>query len=234
VSIAVSGSLTPVINALIESESAVYVSAVSGQYNVITELRVPSHDDLYRAIAELRSHSGVKSVSTLVYVDVVKGIFMPDSALQSEIRLDSVDVALIELLERNGRMPFLELAEHTGLSPSAVRNRVNHLISSTALRVGAVVKRRGAGRTLAMGIGVNLGSRDDAAVSAIESLPGIEFLARTLGRYDVIATVAANSASDLHSLSERIRRIDGVSGLESWAHLEVFKEHYARSLDVRD
>lgn len=85
-----------------------------------------------------------------------------------------------------------------------------------------------------MGIGVNLGSRDDNAVSEIESLPGIEFLARTLGRYDVIATVAANSSNDLHALSERIRGgIDGVSGLESWAHLEVFKEHYARSLDVR-
>ncbi|XGU18212.1 Lrp/AsnC ligand binding domain-containing protein [Rhodococcus sp. 3Y1] len=114
-----------------------------------------------------------------------------------------------------------------------MRNRVNHLIASTALRVGAVVKRRGGGRTLAMGIGVNLGSRDDNAVSEIESLPGIEFLARTLGRYDVIATVAANSSNDLHALSERIRGIDGVSGLESWAHLEVFKEHYARSLDVR-
>lgn len=233
VSIAVSGPMTPVLDALIESEAAVYISAVSGQYNVIAELRVPSHDDLYRAIAELRSQRGVRSVSTLVYVDVIKGIFMPESALQADIRLDSTDVALIELLERNGRMPFLELAEHTGLSPSAVRNRVNHLIASTALRVGAVVKRRGGGRTLAMGIGVNLGSRDDNAVSEIESLPGIEFLARTLGRYDVIATVAANSSNDLHALSERIRGIDGVSGLESWAHLEVFKEHYARSLDVR-
>lgn len=145
---------------------------------MIAELRVPSHDDLYRAIAELRSQRGVRSVSTLVYVDVIKGIFMPETALQADIRLDSTDVTLIELLERNGRMPFLELAEHTGLSPSAVRNRVNHLIASTALRVGAVVKRRGGGRTLAMGIGVNLGSRDDNAVSEIESLPGIEFLAR--------------------------------------------------------
>ncbi len=123
---------------------------------MIAELRVPSHDDLYRAIAELRSQRGVRSVSTLVYVDVIKGIFMPETALQADIRLDSTDVTLIELLERNGRMPFLELAEHTGLSPSAVRNRVNHLIASTALRVGAVVKRRGGGRTLAMGIGVNL------------------------------------------------------------------------------
>ncbi|XGU18211.1 hypothetical protein ACETU7_19960 [Rhodococcus sp. 3Y1] len=45
-------------------------------------------------------------MSTLVYVDVIKGIFMPETALQADIRLDSTDVALIELLERNGRMPF--------------------------------------------------------------------------------------------------------------------------------
>ncbi len=105
VSIAVSGPMTPVLDALIASEAAVYISAVSGQYNVIAELRVPSHDDLYRAIAELRSQRGVRSVSTLVYVDVIKGI-MPETALQADIRLDSTDVALIELLERNGQMPF--------------------------------------------------------------------------------------------------------------------------------
>ena len=32
---------------------------------------------------------------------------------------------------------------------------------------------------------------------------------------------------------EHIRTIDGVRALETWTHLEVFKEHYARSLDVR-
>ncbi|WFR74415.1 AsnC family protein [Prescottella defluvii] len=45
-------------------------------------------------------------------------------------------------------MPFHELAHRTGLSQSAVRNRVHNLVASTAVRVGAVVKRRGtAGRS---------------------------------------------------------------------------------------
>ena len=233
VSVAVSGPVGPVAEALCASEAAVYISAVSGQYNIIAELRVPSQQDLYDAIAAIRAEPGVRTVNTLYYADVIKGIFMPKSALRADVRLDAKDVALIELLERNGRMPFLELAERTGLSPSAARNRVNHLIDSTALRVGAVVKRRGGGRTLAMGIGVSLGSRDREAGAQIEALPGIEFLARTLGRFDLIGTVAADSSGDLYSLSEHIRTIDGVMALETWTHLEVFKEHYARSLDVR-
>ncbi|AHK30441.1 putative HTH-type transcriptional regulator [Rhodococcus opacus PD630] len=233
VSVAVSGPVGPVAEALCASEAAVYISAVSGQYNIIAELRVPSQQDLYDAIAAIRAEPGVRTVNTLYYADVIKGIFMPKSALRADVRLDAKDVALIELLERNGRMPFLELAERTGLSPSAARNRVNHLIDSTALRVGAVVKRRGGGRTLAMGIGVSLGSRDREACAQIEALPGIEFLARTLGRFDLIGTVAADSSGDLYSLAEHIRTIDGVMALETWTHLEVFKEHYARSLDVR-
>ncbi len=119
---------------------------------------------------------------------------------------------MIELLERNGRMPFLELAEHTGLSPSTVRDRVIHLIASTALRVGAVVKRRGwwpelfarqSASIWAHGTTTQYGNR----VAARNRIPR-----RTLGRYDVIATVAANSSSDLHALSERIRGIDSVGG----------------------
>jgi len=80
---------------------------------------------------------------------------------------------------------------------------------------------------------VNPGSRDREACAQIEALPGIEFLTRSLGRFDLIGTVAADSSGDLYSLAEQIRTIDGVVALETWTRLEVFKEHYARSLDVR-
>ncbi|MDV8070715.1 Lrp/AsnC family transcriptional regulator [Rhodococcus sp. IEGM 1366] len=232
VSISVSGSASPVIAELCRSESTVYVSAISGRHNIVTELRVPDQQDLYEAIGLIRAMPGVTSVRTHVFAEVVKGIFVPKNVLRSDVRLDQTDVDLIELLEHNGRVSFLELSERTGLSRSAVRNRVNHLIAETAIQIGAVVKRRGGSTTIAMGIGVSLGFRRKEATKQIEDLPGIEFLARTLGTFDLIGTVAADSAIALYSLAEHIRSIEGVTGLETWIHLEVVKEHYGRSLEL--
>ncbi|MFC9549275.1 hypothetical protein ACFTWF_00310 [Rhodococcus sp. NPDC056960] len=54
VSVAVAGPVAPAAEVLCESESAVYISAVSGRYNIIAELRVPGQRDLYDAIAAIR------------------------------------------------------------------------------------------------------------------------------------------------------------------------------------
>jgi hypothetical protein len=58
------------------------------------------------------------------------------------------------------------------------------------------------------------------------TLPGIEFLARTIGRFDLVATLAADSAATLRNLIDRLRQVDDVVKIESWMHLEVFKEKY--------
>ncbi|GAA1115347.1 Lrp/AsnC family transcriptional regulator [Arthrobacter flavus] len=233
VSIEVSGPTQPVAAALRDSDAAVYVSVVSGQFSVITELRVSDHRSLFEEVAWIRRLPGVRAVSTLVYAEVLRGIFMPKEALQSEIRLDSTDVKIIELLERDGRMSFLKLGELTGLSPSAVRTRTNQLIANSILRIGAVVKRRGGSVSTAMGMGLNIVESASEVSDAVAALPGMEFCARTLGRFDLVGTTAAGSASEAFAMIERLKGMQGVLAIETWTHLEVSKEHYARRLDLR-
>ncbi|GAA2068677.1 Lrp/AsnC family transcriptional regulator [Streptomyces albiaxialis] len=234
VSVAVSGPADDVVEALCATDASVFVSAVSGAYDLVAELRVSSAHELYEALAGLRALPRVRAVNTLLYTDVVTSVFMPQGPLRGDVRVDDTDRRLIELLERDGRMPYVELARRAGMSPSAARARVGRLVTSRALHVAAVVRRGtggsgGSGRP-ALGAGLNLGGDDAHVTGFLAALPGVEFVARTVGRFDLVVTVGADSTTRLHRVTERLKALDGVRGLTTWAHLEVFKEHYSRGV----
>ncbi|MFE9391592.1 Lrp/AsnC family transcriptional regulator [Streptomyces sp. NPDC006784] len=230
VSVAVSGPADEVVGALCATDASVFVSAVSGAYDLVAELRVSSDRELYDALARLRAQPRVREVNTLLYTDVVTSVFMPQGPLRSDVHVDETDLRLIELLERDGRMPFVGLAARVGMSPSAARARVSRLVTSRALHVAAVVRRgTGSGRP-ALGAGLNLGGDDEHVTAFLAALPGVEFVARTVGRFDLVITLGADSTTRLHRITEQLKALDEVRGLNTWAHLEVFKEHYSRGI----
>ena len=230
VSVAVSGPADDVVEALCATDASVFVSAVSGAYDLVAELRVASDRELYGALATLREQPRVRAVNTLLYTDVVTSVFMPQGPLRGDVRVNETDLRLIELLERDGRMSYVELARRVGMSPSAARARVSRLVTNRALHVAAVVRRgSGSGRP-ALGAGLNLGGDDERVTRFLSSLPGVEFVARTVGRFDLVVTLGADSTTRLHRVTERLKALDEVRSLTTWAHLEVFKEHYARGI----
>ena len=83
-----------------------------------------------------------------------------------------------------------------------------------------------------MGFGVRLAGDHRDAVEQLAAMPSVIFVARTLGRFDVLVTVRAFSAAQLVELLDQVRALPGVNAVESWAHLEVVKESYASGLDV--
>ncbi|WP_164884505.1 Lrp/AsnC ligand binding domain-containing protein [Leucobacter muris] len=87
------------------------------------------------------------------------------------------------------------------------------------------------------GVGIVLGGDPNAAASAEELLlgiPTIEFAARTLGRYGLIATIAARSLADYTDIVRMIRAHPGVRLVETWVHAFVWLERYEWSLDRLD
>lgn len=52
---------------------------------------------------------------------------------------DRLDYSIITILNRNARLPATEIAEITGADVRTVRNRINRLIDSGAIRLAAIV-----------------------------------------------------------------------------------------------
>lgn len=228
VSIRTQGGVEPVAQHLRGLSETVLVSAVGGAYDLVTEVRLGSMPALHDLLAQIRALPGVADINTLIYTDVVKGFFV--SEYHGDVTIDAIDTALIEQLQRDGRKRYRALGEAVRLSPSAVTTRVQRLVDGGVIKISAVEARGLVHRQLSMGVGLNLAGADDRVTEALRTWRGVDFAARTLGRFDVVTTLVEPSAGALYASLERIRAIPGVSGVEAWFHLAVLKEDYARTL----
>ncbi|GAA3651027.1 Lrp/AsnC family transcriptional regulator [Nocardioides ginsengisoli] len=221
-----SGRADDIAGAIGAMPASAFVSAVSGSHQLVAELRLPGPAELYAAIADIRALGGVESVNTLTYVDITKGTFMPAHPLPGGLSVDETDLALIRLLQADGRATYVSLAESVGMSASATRKRVNALIDAEVVRIGPMLSRARHEAGVIAGIGLNVRGSGESVVERLAAEPRLEFLARTIGRHDILATIAARSLPDLHAFLEGLTDSPEISEVESWLHLRVLKERY--------
>jgi DNA-binding Lrp family transcriptional regulator len=230
VGLVVRGPAAPLAAEIALRDDVPFLSLTTGPHGLVAEVRAGSARDIDRTIAELRALDGVVGVDTLTYVEVVRDVIGPVGEVRTQV--DEVDLALLRALQDDGRASYVDLAAVVGLSPAGARRRVVRLVVSQVVRVGAVVRHSGRDRQSAMGFGVRLAGDHRDVVEQLAAMPSVIFVARTLGRFDVLVTVRAFSAAQLVELLDQVRALAGVNAVESWAHLAVVKESYASGLDV--
>lgn len=208
---------------------AVLVSATTGESDLVAELRTADSDELYRLLSIIRGREDVGTINTLVYIDILKGPFISD--YDDTVKTDDVDRRLITELQVDGRASYRGLARTVALSANAVRARVNRLLDAGIITIRALTARGTRSRQIMTGLGINVAGADDEVAAALTAAPDVAFVARTVGRFDVIATLESNSQSELFRRLESIKRLPDLRAVQTWTHVFVFKEDYARRLD---
>ena len=153
---------------------------------------------------------------------------MAKAATAPEVAIDDTDKALIEALQRDGRMPYTKLAEHVGLSEAAVRTRVQRLIESGVTQIVAVTDPMMLGfRRIAM-IGLNVEGDTRAVADTIAAIPEVDYVVLVSGSFDVLLEVVCEDDDHLLGLlNDKIRAIPGVRSTESFTYLRLYKQTYA-------
>lgn len=228
ISIRVDGPSDEVAQHLRDRPEPVLVSAVGGVYDLVTEVRLASMAALHRFLTHLHDLPHVVEINTLIYSRVVRGFFVPEYL--GGVSIDETDIALIEQLQEDGRRSFRRLGESVRLSPSAVATRVQRLVDHGVIKISAVELRGLARRQLSMGVGVNLAGAETDLIREMQQWSGVEFAALTIGRFDAVITISGPTSGALYSMLERVRAVPGVVRTESWQHLAVLKEDYARTI----
>ena len=208
---------------------APFVSIVAGRCSLIAELRTGDLGTMEQAIEQVRALPGVLALDTVVYSDVVKDSHLPLGGPHAFVPfdLDEVDRGLLTLLQQDARMPYADLAAAVGLSRAATRARVLRLLEQGVVVVKGLVNPTAVGITDMCGFQVSLSRDTDAVVSKIAALGEVDFMARTLGRCDVIGTMIARGRADIAGALDQIRLLPGVRAVEAWWHLELVKERYS-------
>lgn len=207
---------------------AAFVSITSGSLPLTFESRHSDTHELHETLDRIREFTGVRRLQVSTYAEVLRGFFV--SPQKAEITVDTIDMELIGMLQRHGRISFRDLARTVHLSPSTVRARVNRLtkggvILISALKSGGIMHSR-----LAIGVGITTSGDSSAVRRFFLNSPDVDFAARSHGIYDYIGTIVGASSPHLQAVLDEIRVLPGLSSVNTWIHYEVVKEDYTRSL----
>ncbi|GAB3186965.1 Lrp/AsnC family transcriptional regulator [Nesterenkonia suensis] len=228
VSITASGELGAVIEELRARDDIPLVSAISGSQDLVVEVRAADHAALFDVLAHVRAFPQVARLRTAVYTDVLRGSFVSDYGGGG--RIDQIDSELVELLRHDGRTSYRDLARQVRLSPTAVRSRVRRMLDDRILRISAVVTHSATARRVKLGVGLHLGGDDSSVAQRLMSYPETEFAALSVGPFDLIATLASSVPADVFARLDDLKGLPGVTGMETWFHLQTLKEDYSRAI----
>lgn len=139
---------------------------------------------------------------------------------------DQLDIKIMDLLQSDGRMPLVKIAQQLGVSDTTVRSRIERLIDRFGLKFVVDIDPNSLGLLyLNMALRVQ-GPSLGRAIERLVSQPQIIFLARTTGGYDLMSEVVCRDNDDLMSLLDDVRAIPGITNIDTFTVLRVEKEDW--------
>lgn len=210
--------------------SPVFVSERTGRHQLISELHTATMAELHDEIRAIRACAGVVDVQVMVYERTLKSFFLGEEPALADLPIDAIDLKLMELLQVDGRMGYAELAKAVDLSISGCRTRINRLTETGAMRIGLMRQRTDMTSHLTFGFGFVTKGDQEPLGKIVDAQPGVEFIARTIGRFDFIATISFPTLAHFNGFVAELRVLPGVTSLETWLHARIHKERYQHSL----
>ena len=140
--------------------------------------------------------------------------------------MDEKDRKIIEILEKNARTPFTQIAKEVGLSEGAVRKRVEALERKGVIgKYVAVVdpKKLGYNNVTILGLDVDPTKLLDIA-NEIAKIKEVRTVCLSTGNHMIMAEIWAKDGKELSEiLAKKIGKIDGIKRLCPAILLEKIK-----------
>jgi Lrp/AsnC family transcriptional regulator, regulator for asnA, asnC and gidA len=125
--------------------------------------------------------------------------------------LDSIDEKIIQILQNDSRRSFVEIADHIGLSESAVRRRIKNLTDRGVIKK-FTIEMSNPNKTSAITlISVNSTADTNLVSAKLRELTGVDTIYEITGQYDIAAIVAAPTISEINQCIDNVRKTDGVA-----------------------
>ncbi len=124
--------------------------------------------------------------------------------------VDDIDEKILNLLEENARMSYVEIGNSVGLSEGAVRNRIQSLVTDGVIKKFTIEKSTSHGvRALTM-LSVSPSIPTYEVSKMVSELDGVERLYEVTGEYDIVLVSSSPNIDGINLCIEDIRKIPGV------------------------
>lgn len=138
--------------------------------------------------------------------------------------LDQIDLHILDIISKNARIPFKDVATEVGVSRAAVHQRVNRMIEMQVITGSGYhidPKKVDYKTCTYVGIFLEKGSFYESVAGQLNEIEEIVECHYITGTYAVFVKVYARDNEHLKEiLSDRIQKISGISSTETFISLE--------------
>jgi Lrp/AsnC family transcriptional regulator for asnA, asnC and gidA len=141
--------------------------------------------------------------------------------------VDDVNKAIIEQLQRDGRMAYATIGKAVRLSEAAVRQRVQKLTDSGVMQIVAVTDPMQIGFARQAMIGISTHGDVEKIAEELAAIDEVDYIVITAGSIDLLVEVVVeDDAHLLRLVNDRIRGIPGIERTETFLYLKLVKQTY--------
>lgn len=138
--------------------------------------------------------------------------------------IDNLDKKIIEIMKKDSRCPFVEIANQLGVSEGTVRSRVHRMTEEGVIR-GFTIKTSSRNVKALIEIKTSVDTDTQQIARELATYDGVTEVFEVTGDQDIIAIVDVESSNNLNDIIERVRRF----GKLSTRTLLILKEHYGEA-----
>jgi Lrp/AsnC family transcriptional regulator for asnA, asnC and gidA len=143
-------------------------------------------------------------------------------------KLDKLDCRLIRLLQKDGRMSNIAIAQQLGISEYTVRNRMKRLLDDETIKIVAVANPIDLGFEIAGNLKIKIDlKKTDQVLENLKQINSLIWVALTTGGTDIDVDFIARSLKEFQDLIfKKISQIDGVLSTETSLMVDLVKDTY--------
>ena len=137
--------------------------------------------------------------------------------------IDKLDKRILDIMKRDSRRPYVEIAEKLGVSEGTVRSRVHKMTEEGIIR-GFTIKTSSKNVKALVEIKVDVNTDTEHIAKDLANYDGVTEVLEITGDQDIIAIVDVESSQSLNDLIDQVRKY---SNVRSTMTRLILKEHYA-------
>ncbi|MFC7059655.1 Lrp/AsnC family transcriptional regulator [Halovenus salina] len=123
--------------------------------------------------------------------------------------MDELDREILDILRRDARTPYTEIAEQVGTSEGTIRNRVEGMVESGVIERFTVATRTGNVKAM-IEITVDVDVHTGGLTEQMAKWEEVDFVWQVSGEEDIVLVVDTKDTRGLNGLISRAREMDKV------------------------
>ncbi|UZH06074.1 Lrp/AsnC family transcriptional regulator [Heyndrickxia coagulans] len=144
-----------------------------------------------------------------------------------EYKIDDLDRGIIQLLSRDGRIAFKEIAGRLNVTEKTVHLRYKNLIENGIMEVVGVVNPISIGLKTGAIIQVKVASQSlQTVVEKLSRMSAIRFITLLTGEYPLLVQITAKNGNEITDTVLALNEIPEISGINTMVQLKVYKNTF--------